>query len=365
MLTVLPVEMTAVLAHISAGKAIRMAGPVLCEVGSFTASGGLSWQVVAAEVGSGTVDTASAVVAVTSEFQPDVLMLVGISGAPRDVLQVGDVVAGTEVAATGSAAQSGGATRRAGRLSLSGAEKDRPRQAGGGSSAAGGCGLCRADRQRQKVVADEEYRAWLRATFSDALAIENEGFALARAAEVYAGGQRYVVRGISDNAGSGKSDDGHVNAADAAAAFAFELLDAYSQTRASAPEMKASRLPDADGPPDDVIGKDRDLTDDTVLMSWAEGRVGHAFISYVREDSPAVDRLQVRLESAGVHVWRDTADLWPGQDWRAAVRRAITGEALVFLACFSRQSLSRPKTYQNEELNLAIEQMSLRRPDTP
>jgi nucleoside phosphorylase len=38
----------------------------------------------------------------------------------------------------------------------------------------------------EKVVADEKYRAWLRATFSDAVAIENEGFALARAGEVHA-----------------------------------------------------------------------------------------------------------------------------------------------------------------------------------
>ena len=80
----------------------------------------------------------------------------------------------------------------------------------------------------EKVVANQEYRAWLRAIFSDAVAIENEGFALARAGEVYARSQQYVVRGISDNADGSKSSNGHADAADAAAAFAFELLEAYS-----------------------------------------------------------------------------------------------------------------------------------------
>ena len=92
---------------------------------------------------------------------------------------------------------------------------------------------------------------------------------------------------------------------------------------------------------------------------------GHAFISYVREDSHHVDKLQRRLEEAGVRVWRDTADLWPGEDWRARIRRAINDNALAFIVCFSHASLARGKSYQNEELTLAIEQLRLRRPDDP
>jgi TIR domain len=90
---------------------------------------------------------------------------------------------------------------------------------------------------------------------------------------------------------------------------------------------------------------------------------GHVFISYVREDSANVDRLQAALHAAGIPVWRDTADLWPGEDWRVNIRRAITEDALVFIACFSKQGLVRAKSYQNEELLLAIEQLRLRRPD--
>jgi biotin carboxyl carrier protein len=87
---------------------------------------------------------------------------------------------------------------------------------------------------------------------------------------------------------------------------------------------------------------------------------GHAFLSYVREDSAHVDRLQQILEVADIPVWRDSVQLWPGQDWRAQIRSAITRDALAFLACFSQASVARAQSYQNEELNVAIEQLRLR-----
>jgi hypothetical protein len=90
---------------------------------------------------------------------------------------------------------------------------------------------------------------------------------------------------------------------------------------------------------------------------------GHVFLSYVREDSSDVAKLHKTLEAAGIRVWRDTADLWPGQDWRTEIRRAITDNALVFIACFSTRSVARQKTYQNEELTLAIDQLRMRPPN--
>ena len=91
----------------------------------------------------------------------------------------------------------------------------------------------------------------------------------------------------------------------------------------------------------------------------------HAFISYVREDRAQVDRLQGLLESAGIKVWRDTENLWPGQDWKLEIRRAIMHESLAFIACFSENTERRETSYQNEELTLAVEQMRLRRPERP
>lgn len=92
---------------------------------------------------------------------------------------------------------------------------------------------------------------------------------------------------------------------------------------------------------------------------------GHAFLSYVRDDSKRVNWLQHRLEAAGVQVWRDTSHLWPGEDWRAEIRQAIQDNALAFLACFSKASLARGQSYQNEEITLAIEQLRRRRPGLP
>ena len=100
-------------------------------------------------------------------------------------------------------------------------------------------------------------------------------------------------------------------------------------------------------------------------MFPVERSAGHAFISYVHENSDDVDKLQQSLQAAGVSVWRDTANLWPGEDWRVKIRQEITEDSLAFIACFSNQSVARMKTYQNEELLLAIEQLRLRSPGNP
>ena len=39
------------------------------------------------------------------------------------------------------------------------------------------------------------------------------------------------------------------------------------------------------------------------------------------------------------------------------IRRAITDDALVFLASLAKNSVSRARTYQNEESTLAIDQL--------
>jgi hypothetical protein len=100
-------------------------------------------------------------------------------------------------------------------------------------------------------------------------------------------------------------------------------------------------------------------------VSTEQRVAGHAFLSYVREDSAAVDRLQRLLEAAGIRVWRDIDDLWPGEDWRGRIRGAITDNALAFIVCFSSSSVNRTKSYQNEELLAAIDQLRLRRPGDP
>jgi hypothetical protein len=96
-----------------------------------------------------------------------------------------------------------------------------------------------------------------------------------------------------------------------------------------------------------------------------EAIAGHVFISYVREDTARVAQLEVLLREAAIPLWRDTEDILPGDDWPARVRRAITKDALAFVACFSHNSLARTQTWQNEEIALAVGQLRLRSPDIP
>jgi TIR domain/Domain of unknown function (DUF4062) len=88
---------------------------------------------------------------------------------------------------------------------------------------------------------------------------------------------------------------------------------------------------------------------------------GKVFVSYVREDAGRVDHLQRLLEAEGIVVWRDTSDLWPGQDWKIEIRRAIE-RGVAFIACFSEHTESRIASYQNEELVVAVDQMRRRPP---
>jgi hypothetical protein len=91
----------------------------------------------------------------------------------------------------------------------------------------------------------------------------------------------------------------------------------------------------------------------------------HVFISYVNEDSPRVDELCRVLTAAQIPYWRDRKDLGPGDVWKQKIRNAIQSGSLVFLACFSEQSVAKAKSYMNEELTLATEELRLRAPGRP
>ena len=87
-----------------------------------------------------------------------------------------------------------------------------------------------------------------------------------------------------------------------------------------------------------------------------------AFISYVRENIEMVDRLCQELKSHGIEVWLDRNDIDPGLRWKQEIRRAIQDGAF-FIACFSQEYNERDKTYMNEELTIAIEELRQRPTD--
>lgn len=83
------------------------------------------------------------------------------------------------------------------------------------------------------------------------------------------------------------------------------------------------------------------------------------FISYVRENQQAVERIVSDLRQQGFDVWFDRESLLPGAFWKDEIRTAIhSGGA--FIACFSSEYNARAKTYMNEELEIAIEEIRLR-----
>src|SRR5688572_19564469 len=85
----------------------------------------------------------------------------------------------------------------------------------------------------------------------------------------------------------------------------------------------------------------------------------HVFVSYVREDQQAVDRLAAQLRQAGVEVWLDREQIQPGQRWQAAIASGIENGAF-FIACFSKAYEARVSSYVNEEITLAIDELRRR-----
>jgi hypothetical protein len=87
--------------------------------------------------------------------------------------------------------------------------------------------------------------------------------------------------------------------------------------------------------------------------------MSHVFVSYVREDAREVDRLVRQLSAADIDVWRDRESIRPGDRWKDVIRTAIQTGAF-FIACFSQSYFNRDRTYMNEELMLAIDELRLR-----
>jgi hypothetical protein len=84
--------------------------------------------------------------------------------------------------------------------------------------------------------------------------------------------------------------------------------------------------------------------------------MAHVFLSYVHENENDVIRLSNDLIKHGIRVWLDRKDIKPGAKWQDAIREAIR-KGDFFIACFSKQYGNKGKSYMNEELTLAIEQL--------
>lgn len=76
------------------------------------------------------------------------------------------------------------------------------------------------------------------------------------------------------------------------------------------------------------------------------------FVAYVYEDKACALRLADALEGAGMKPWLDCRKLQPGQNWPAAIGRAIETSDF-FVPCFSRRALRKRGQFPYE-LRLAL-----------
>jgi hypothetical protein len=79
------------------------------------------------------------------------------------------------------------------------------------------------------------------------------------------------------------------------------------------------------------------------------------FISYARDDLPAVQELRAGLEAAGLPVWFDQKSLRPGDNFNPEIEDYISRGCGCFLAVISRNTERRQEGYFRREWNLAVE----------
>lgn len=83
------------------------------------------------------------------------------------------------------------------------------------------------------------------------------------------------------------------------------------------------------------------------------------FISYVKDNLIEVQKLAEILRIYDIDVWLDSDKIKAGYQWKDEIRAGIS-EGDFFIACFSSEYQSRLRSYMNEELTLAIEELRLR-----
>lgn len=247
-LTALSVEFTAVRSFLDNPTEKEHPQGNVYEQGTFSDKG-KTWEVGIAEIGAGNVGVALEAERAIEFFKPQVILFVGIAGGIKDV-GIGDVVAATKIYGY----ESGKAE----------AEQFKPRPELGQSSYAL-VERSRAEARSQskdwlkrlpsipelqpkafvapiaageKVVAStqSEVCKFLKANYSDAVAVEMEGYGFLKAA--YANQQRasaIVVRGISDLIDNKNSDINQESedvrqekASRHASAFAFQILATFN-----------------------------------------------------------------------------------------------------------------------------------------
>ena len=88
----------------------------------------------------------------------------------------------------------------------------------------------------------------------------------------------------------------------------------------------------------------------------------HVFMSYIPKNEGTAEQLRQALTIRGIGVWFGRKWVPPGFLTKQEIRRVIR-QVEFFLACFSKEYNNMERTYMNEELTLAIEELRKRPTD--
>ena len=133
------------------------------------------------------------------------------------------------------------------------------------------------------------------------------------------------------------------------------LVEKLSGVASQTPTINRSAAAVGESGSDDVVTRQ--------ILERTEEGMKRVFISYVNENFLIVDLLYQELDSCGIQVWMDRNNIAPGLRWKQEIRRAIQQGAF-FIACFSQEYDERARTYMNEELTIAIEELRQRPTDS-
>ena len=355
-LTALGLEYVAVLAHLSNVRREEGDDGTFYEIGTFAAPL-YTWEVCIAEIGIGNEGAALATQSAISHFNPDVAFFVGVAGGlKKDELNLGDVVCATKVYGYEFGKDTeegfkvrpeiGNVTFRMVSLARSEGHKDdwqkRIQQPPPAITPTVHVAPIAAG---EKVVKSANVYKFLLDKFSDAIAVEMEGFGFLLAVHKKPEIDALVIRGISDLLSDKTTEQDkkwQPIAAGNASAFAFEILAKLPvKGQATSPRVvesvqSATTMPYAGG-------------NVTVFPSVSNNNI-QIFYSYVEQDQAWVDQLDTHL--AGLRRHKGVVTSYAGK--AGAHRMELLNQADIILLMISPNFIKALELYE-EEVKRAME----------
>jgi nucleoside phosphorylase len=328
-LTALSIEYLAVRQHLTNLQEEIHKGTIY-ERGSFTAQG-RDWEIGIVEIGAGNSGAAVEAERAIAYFIPDVILFVGVAGGIKDVV-LGDVVASTKIYGyeSGKAEETFKPRPEIG-LAAYGLEQRARAEARSGDWLKRISTIEPIPRvfvapiaAGEKVIGStkSEVYQFLRSNYSDAVAVEMEGFGFLEAARANQRVSAIVIRGISDLIDGKAQADGAGSqeiASRHASAFAFEMLAKFQVDSATtAQQSQAFELPKS-----------------TQDLNLASNR-SKVFISYSHDSEAHRERVLAiadRLRDDGIDCRLDRYEAAPDRGWAKWMLDEIEEARFVLVIC--------------------------------